>query len=178
MIYSHLSRPEIRPSRPPSTGRSVTSAQMNGLTNTIFLVEDNADDVAALKRALKKANIANPLQTVREGHEAMDYLAGKGRFSDRTQYPLPFLVFLDLKLPRCDGLEILTWIRQQRAFEAISVVVLSGSEDSTDQQKAYALGARSYLVKPPAPDELQRLMKSMQIFWSRFGKTPRGLDEQ
>lgn len=143
---------------------------MNNISNTILLVEDSADDAAVLQRTLKKSGIPNPVQVVVDGKDAIEYLAGEGRFADRTTHPLPFLIFLDLKLPRRDGFEVLTWLKQQPALASVAVVVLTGSADGLDHQRAYALGARSYLVKPPAPDELQRVMTSMQIYWSRFGE--------
>lgn len=141
---------------------------MEGLNHTILLVEDNEDDVFALKRALRKASVANPVAVVTDGRMAVDYLAGANGFADRTRHPLPFLVFLDLKLPYRDGFEVLAWIRQQAELNSIVVVILTGSDETRDHQRAYALGARSYLVKPASPDDLRRLFESMQTYWSRY----------
>lgn len=144
---------------------------MNELTPTILLVDDNDDDLYALRRAVKKAGIVNPQQVVTDGQQAIDYLAGTGRFADRAQFPLPFLVFLDLKMPLRGGFEVLTWIREQPALASIVVVVLTGSDETKDHQRAYALGARSYLVKPPQPADLLSIMESMESFWNRPGET-------
>jgi CheY-like chemotaxis protein len=142
---------------------------MSEMSRTILLVEDNEDDVFAFQRALKKAQIANPVQVVVDGQQALDYLSGTGRFAERGKYPLPFLVFLDLKLPYRDGFEVLAWIRQRAELNFLVVVILTGSDETRDHQQAYALGARSYLVKPPTPDELKRLIDSMRSYWSRYG---------
>jgi CheY-like chemotaxis protein len=142
---------------------------MSEMSRTILLVEDNEDDVFAFQRALKKAQIVNPVQVVVDGQQALDYLSGTGPFVERVKYPLPFLVFLDLKLPYRDGFEVLAWIRQRAELNSLVVVILTGSDETRDHQQAYALGARSYLVKPPTPDELKRLIDSMQSYWSRYG---------
>jgi CheY-like chemotaxis protein len=144
---------------------------VNELTPTILLVDDNEDDLYALRRAVKKAGIANPQQVVTDGQQAIDYLAGAGRFADRVQFPLPFLIFLDLKMPLRGGFEVLTWIQEQPALASIVVVVLTGSDETKDHQQAYALGARSYLVKPPQPADLRSIMDSMDSFWNRAGET-------
>ena len=139
---------------------------------TILLVEDNEDDVFAMQWAMKQAKIANPLQIVVHGQEAIDYLSGSGLYANRDQYPLPFLIFLDLKMPFVNGFEVLSWIRQQPALNTIPVVVLTSSDENKDHQRAYALGARSYLVKPPDPEALRELFKSMQSLWSVGGFAP------
>ena len=148
---------------------------MNATNSTILLVEDSENDADTLKRTLKKAKIANPLEVVTDGREAMAYLSGDGRFADRARFPLPFLVLLDLKLPKRDGFEVLQWMRGQSQLADIPVIVLTVSNDGSDHQRAYALGARSYLVKPPGIEELQRVMNQMQIYWSRFGDKGPGL---
>ena len=138
---------------------------MNDLTNTILIVDDNDDDVYALRRALKKANVTNPHQLVTNGQAAIDYLSGDGQYSDRNQFPLPFVVFLDLKTPYRDGLEVLTWIREQPTLRDIAVVILTGSVEEKDHRRADSLGARSFLLKPPSQHALQTLMESTQGNW-------------
>jgi CheY-like chemotaxis protein len=143
------------------------------VTHTILIVDDNEDDVFAIRRALAKAGIGNPQQIASNGQVAIDYLSGVGAFADRAKFPLPFIVFLDLKMPFRDGFEVLEWIRQRPEFNAIVVVVLTGSDEVRDHQRAYALGARSYLVKPPTPADLAALMQSMESYWLRTGsKSP------
>jgi CheY-like chemotaxis protein len=134
---------------------------------TVLLAEDNEDDVFALKWAFKRAQITNPLQVVTDGQQAIDYLSGKGQFADRERFPLPFLVFLDLKMPYVDGFEVLSWIKKQPGLESLVVVVLTSSDEERDHQRAYALGARSYLVKPPEATEIKDILASLQSLWNR-----------
>jgi CheY-like chemotaxis protein len=129
--------------------------------STILLVEDNQDDVFLMQRALSKAAIDNPVQVVNDGGSAIDYLAGKGRFAVREKFPLPELIFLDLKLPYFDGFEVLEWIQSQPGINSIRVVILSSSGEIRDRQRANALGVCSYLVKPPTPDQLKAVMVSI-----------------
>src|ERR1051325_2215773 len=125
------------------------------LGTTILLVEDNEDDVFVMRRALKLANNSNPLQIVTDGQKALDYLSGEGEYAHREKFPLPFIMFLDLKLPYVDGFEILAWMRLRPELSQIVVIVLTSSAEERDHEKAYALGARSYLVKPPTPQALE-----------------------
>ena len=121
---------------------------MSGVLSTILLVEDERNDVFLLQYAFETAGIANPLQVVEDGQEAVEYLAGNGKYGDREQYPLPCLVLLDLKLPVKSGHDVLRWIQHQRALQPLIVIVLSSSREDDDVNAAYTLGARSYLVKP------------------------------
>ena len=118
-------------------------------SKTILLVEDNVDDVFAFGRALKKAGVTNPLRLVADGQQALDYLGGVGDYTDRQRHPVPFLIFLDLKLPYVDGFEILAWMRQQRELEGVVVVILTSSGEDIDRRRAYALGARSFCSSRP-----------------------------
>ena len=141
----------------------------------ILLVEDNEDDVFLMKRSLKAAGIVNPLYVVDDGQQAVDYLSGAGNYADRDNYPLPALVFLDLKLPLKSGLEVLAWIRQQPEFENLVVLVLTSSNEPSDLKRAYGLGANSYLVKPPTATQLLDLAKAFKWYWlefNRFESTP------
>ena len=141
----------------------------------ILLVEDNEDDVFLMKRALKAARIANPLYVVEDGQQAVDYLSGTGKFARREEHPLPVLVFLDLKLPLKDGLEVLEWIRAQPRFENLVVLVLTSSSEPSDLRRAYGLGANSYLVKPPTATQLLDLAKAFKWYWleyNHYGDTP------
>jgi CheY-like chemotaxis protein len=129
---------------------------------TILLVEDNEDDVFLMKRVLKRGCITNPLQVVSDGQQALDYFAGVGEYADRERFPLPSLVFLDLKLPYVDGFEVLSWLRQQPPLASIIVFVLTSSAELRDHQKAYSLGAKSYLTKPPTVEILQEVLRSLE----------------
>ena len=142
------------------------------LGKTILLVEDDRDDIFIFRRALKAARITNPLVVVRNGQEATEYLSYDGEYADKEKYPLPFVIFLDLKLPYLDGFEVLSWIRSQPGLKSIVVVVLTGSDETRDHQKAYTLGARSYLVKPPEPQDILQFLDSMASYWG--GRTSSG----
>ena len=114
----------------------------------ILLVEDREDDVILIRKAFQKAGLTNPFQLARDGEEAIAYLSGEGKFSNREEFPLPWLVLLDLKMPKIDGFEVLTWIRGQPSLSRIIVLVLTSSEYIRDVDRAYKLGANSFLVKP------------------------------
>ena len=134
----------------------------------ILLVDDSEDDVFFMKRALKEASITNPLFVAGDGQAAVDYLSGTARFSDRNQYPMPALVFLDLKLPVKKGLDVLTWLREQESLCSVVVVVLTTSQEPEDLRRAYSLGANSYLVKPGTTIRLVELMKAVKTYWLEF----------
>lgn len=133
------------------------------MTKSILLVEDNEDDVFLMERALKEANILMPLRAVEHGQEAIDYLSGEGEFADRTQFPIPSIVFLDLKMPLTSGQEVLEWMRQQPEFRSTTVVMLTSSEEQVDLNRAYKLGCDSYLVKPPKAQQLLGVMKAFDL---------------
>ena len=137
---------------------------------TILLVEDSDDDVFAMKRALRLSKASNPLQVVTDGQQALDYLSGTGIFSDRERYPLPFIIFLDLKLPYLSGFEVLTWIRRQTSLASVAVVILTGSAEDRDKVQAFELGAQSYLVKPPTAQILNDIFESFANYRVPIGE--------
>lgn len=141
-------------------------ADMAGLP-VILLVEDNPDDVLLARRAVKKAALPVAMQVVEDGDEAVAYLDGSGQFGDRGRSPLPALILLDLKLPKRSGLEVLRWVRSQPALDTTPVVVLTSSSEDEDIQKAYALGANSYLQKPVAFNGLVQLLGVLDLYWLR-----------
>lgn len=130
--------------------------------SVFLLVEDNEDDVFFMERAFKDAALKNPLRVVTNGEEAIDYLSGTGEFSNREQYPLPDIVFLDLKMPGIDGFEVLAWIRQQEKF-AVPVVLLTSSAQEVDYRRARELGADCYLLKPPTAGMLQSCCEQFKL---------------
>lgn len=135
---------------------------MSASSRLILQVEDSEDDVFMMKRVLKKAGVENPLRVVWDGQEAMDYLSAAVDPKRRDENPLPFLVLLDLKLPYRDGFEVLEWIRKQEALREVTVAMLTGSGETRDRQRALALGARAYLVKPASIDDIRRLLGSLE----------------
>src|SRR6516162_8208226 len=105
----------------------------------ILLVDDSEDDILLIRQAFAKAGIPNPLQVVRSGEEAVEYLQGIWKYRNREEFPLPAMVLLDLKMPGMDGFEVLSWIRQQPGLSAIVIVVLTCSVAVRDINKAYGL---------------------------------------
>ena len=133
----------------------------------ILLVEDDHNDVLLIKRAFQKVNIANPIIVVNDGEQAVSYLAGREPYVDRA---LPILVLLDLKLPRKTGHEVLEWLRGQSNLKRLPVVVLTASSESSDVNRAYDLGANSYLVKPVTFDALVEMVKTLNLYWLILNK--------
>jgi CheY-like chemotaxis protein len=131
---------------------------MNSWNSHILLVEDDENDVFLMERAMAKAKLAPPMHVATNGQEAIDYMAGKGQYADRSKYPLPECVFLDLKLPFVHGFEVLEWKQEQPSLSHISVLVLTSSPEDRDRQRARQLGAKEYLVKPPTPEMLLQIM--------------------
>jgi two-component system response regulator len=131
----------------------------------ILLVEDNPRDAELTMRALKKKNLANSLYHVEDGVEALDFLFARGRYSDRNINDAPKVVLLDLKLPRVDGLEVLTAIKADERTQSIPVVVVTSSAEDPDVKKAYQLGANSYVIKPVQFDAFVDAMVKVGIYW-------------
>jgi DNA-binding response OmpR family regulator len=134
------------------------------VTGTILLVEDEENDVFFMQQAMKTAGVLNPIRVASDGRQAIDYFKGTGKFVNREEFPLPYLVLLDLKLPHMMGLDVLKWIRQESEVAAI-VVVLTSSKEEADIATAYRLGANGYLVKPPDVNQLTDMAKSIKDFW-------------
>ena len=134
---------------------------MNLSARLILQVEDSEDDVFMMKRVLRKAGVENPVHVAWNGQEAVDYLQAALDPEREDGHPLPFLILLDLKLPYRDGFEVLEWIRSQSRLAGTMVVMLTGSGEARDRQRAFALGARAYLVKPATVDDMRRLIASL-----------------
>lgn len=132
---------------------------------TILVAEDNDDHVLLIKRAFQHACFLNPLRFVPDGAEAVAYLNGDGKYADRSEYPMPGLLLLDLKMPNKDGFEVMEWIRAQPALRALRVVVLTTSDRVFDVQRAYQLGASSFLVKPVDFRDFVQLGPALKGFW-------------
>lgn len=133
---------------------------MSQPTPALLLVEDNEDDVFIFRRVFARAGLTDAVQVARDGEEAVAYLAGEGAFADRTRFPLPYLVFLDLKLPRRSGLDVLEWIGAQSHLRGLPVIVLTSSAEHRDVERAREHGAQHYLVKPPPPQALVELVET------------------
>jgi len=145
---------------------------MNIEQQTILLAEDDSNQVLLIRRALRKANLMQPLQVVSNGEAAISYLCGEGEYADRERYPLPILFLLDLKMPRKSGLEVLEWLKQQPELKRLPVIVLTTSKETTDVHKAYDLGVNSYLVKPVAFNDLTAMIKLLDAYWLNLNQQP------
>ena len=121
---------------------------------TILLVDDSENDLDLMRIAFQKAQFNNPLQQVRNGEEAIAYLKGEGAYSDRSAFPLPAVMLLDLNMPMKNGFDVLEWIRTEPSFRRMTVIVLSASTRIEDIERAFDLGANSFLVKPSALEQL------------------------
>jgi CheY-like chemotaxis protein len=139
---------------------------------TILLVEDNPDDVLLIKRAFHKAGVSHSLQVAGHGEEAVAYLSGGDGFADREKFPFPDLMLLDLQLPRRSGHEVLAWLRSQEDLRRLPVVVLTSSKEPRDINRAYELGANSYLVKPVSFEALLDLVRTLERFWLVLAERP------
>ena len=128
----------------------------------ILLAEDDDNDVFFMRRALQKSQLDFAIQVVSDGQQAVDYLSGEGKFSNREQYPLPSVILLDLKMPFLDGFEVLAWIRKQPSFNEVPVAVLTSSAEERDRRRARELGARAYFVKPPKPETIQEIAQFIE----------------
>lgn len=131
----------------------------------ILLVEDNPRDAELTIRALKKSNLANHLIHVQDGAEALDFLFGRGKYTEREVNAHPKLVMLDLKLPKVSGLEVLRMIKQDERTKNIPVVMVTSSTEDPDIQAAYALGVNSYVVKPVQFDAFIEAISRLGIYW-------------
>ena len=138
---------------------------MNGIALSrpvILLVDDDPHDVILIRLAFRKVGIIDPIELVNGGAEAIRYLRGEGSYQDRHRFPLPTLVLLDLKMPQTSGFDVLQWIRGQPSLNKTTVVVMTGSTENEDIQRAYYLGADSYLVKPAKFSDLVKMMHSLK----------------
>jgi CheY-like chemotaxis protein len=123
----------------------------------VLIVEDSPDDYFFFERALKKTGIHAELFAASDGAEAIQFLGRQGRFINAGQAPRPDVIFLDLKMPGANGFDVLSWMRRQNL--GVRVIVLSGSEEPQDQQKALELGAASYLVKPITAEQIADVLQ-------------------
>jgi CheY-like chemotaxis protein len=138
----------------------------------ILLAEDEEDDVLLIQKAFAKADIPNPLHVVWNGQEAISYLKGEGKYSNRDEYPLPELLLLDLKMPRLNGFEVLKWLRAEPSLSSLRVLVLTSSDQIRDVNEAYQLGANSFMVKPSDFEDITQLSRLIEDFWLKASKAP------
>lgn len=138
----------------------------------ILLVEDNPDDEALTLRALSKCGVANEVDVVHNGQDAVDYLRARGKFSDRDPDDLPQLVLLDLKLPMLDGLEVLEIIRGDETTCTLPVVIFTSSKEKSDLTKGYQLGVNSFVCKPINFAEFSESIRQLGLYWLLVNEPP------
>jgi two-component system response regulator len=131
----------------------------------ILLVEDNPDDAELTRIAFEQARIANQLNVVKDGVEALDYLFARGAHAGRNPDDLPSLVLLDLNLPKLDGREVLQAIRANPATRSLPVVVLTTSTEPFDLEASYELGVNSYIRKPVDFEQFVWAVKQVGLYW-------------
>jgi len=146
-------------------------------TQTILVAEDDADDAFLLQRAFGKLGITTSLKFVHDGQEAIDYLQGDGQFADRSFHPLPDLLLLDIKMPRLNGFQVLGWVRKQKTLRRLPVVIFSSSGEPADIDRAYDLGANSYLIKPHSSDDLLAVAQNLKQYWVDTSQIPESFAE-
>ncbi|MFI5180388.1 MAG: response regulator [Thermoanaerobaculia bacterium] len=145
---------------------------MNPVPVEILLVEDNPNDVELTLHALKKNNIANRIHVVRDGEEALDYLFGTGPYAGRDPCEQPKVILLDLKLPKVDGHEVLTRLRQDPRTRTIPVVVLTSSREERDIARSYDMGVNSYIVKPVDFEQFTESVRQLGLYWLLLNQPP------
>jgi CheY-like chemotaxis protein len=138
----------------------------------VLVAEDDENDVFFLERAFKQAQVVNPIHRVRDGEDAVCYLRGEGPYADREKYPLPQLLLLDLKMPRKNGFEVISWVREQPFLKRLPIVVLTSSKEDPDINRAYELGANTYLVKPVKFEGLVDMMRALNLYWLLLAEKP------
>jgi CheY-like chemotaxis protein len=126
----------------------------------VLLAEDDPDDALIFKMMFRRATLPHALHVVGDGEQVIQWLSGKGPYADRTKFPLPDIVVLDLKMPVKTGLEALEWIRGQNELQKLTKIILSSSDDQKDVTRAYELGTTTYFVKSP---QLQDVMQYLRV---------------
>jgi CheY-like chemotaxis protein len=141
-------------------------------TKKVLVAEDLPMDVFLLKRAFVAVRVPTTLHFVGDGQEAIDYLSAANEYADRTAHPLPDLALLDIKMPRLDGFQVLDWLRRQPGLKRLPVIMFSTSDLARDIDRAYELGANSYLVKPREPDGMPDLVRRLEEYWLDLNHGP------
>ena len=139
----------------------------------ILIVEDNANDAELTIRALKKHNLANDLYVAEDGQEALDFVFCRGQFESRLSAKPLKVIFLDLKLPKINGLEVLREIKSNPQTKKLPVVIITSSKEDPDIEAAYELGANSYVVKPVNFDDFIKAMQNTGLFWLLVNEAPK-----
>jgi CheY-like chemotaxis protein len=138
----------------------------------ILLVEDNKMDIALTLDAFREAHLANKIHVAHNGEEALQYLFGEGKYSDRITYPLPIIILLDLKMPGIGGIEVLKRVKNTPEIKRIPIIILTSSKEEGDRALSYDYGANSYLVKPVSFDGFLEVVKEVTEYWITLNVEP------
>lgn len=138
----------------------------------MLVAEDSDDEIEILKIAFSRVHFRVPVHFVRGGEAAIAYLSGEGKFADRHEYPLPKLLLLDLNMPLRNGFEVLESLRLQPGLRRLGAVVFSSSMLLEDVNRAFDVGASSYLVKPNDFAELVQTVRCLEAYWFRLNRSP------
>lgn len=145
---------------------------MNSTPVEILLIEDNPSDVKLTLKALQKHSLANKVTVLKDGAAALDFLFAQGIYSDRNFKEVPKVIFLDLKLPLVDGIEVLRKIKSEDLTKRIPVVVLTSSKESRDIEECYKLGVNSYVVKPLDFEKFLEAVSNIGLYWVLMNEPP------
>lgn len=138
----------------------------------ILLVEDNPADAELTLHALRKSRLANEIQHVRDGEEALDFIFCRNAFASRQLHDAPNLILLDLKLPKIDGLQVLQEVKSDPRTKSIPIVVLTSSKEEQDLVRSYRLGVNSYIQKPVNFGEFQDVVRQLGLYWLLINHKP------
>lgn len=141
-------------------------------SNTILLVEDNPDDIDLTLRAFRKNNILNKVTVLRDGAEALDFIHCRAAHAGRDREESFAVIFLDLKLPRVDGLEVLRQLRSDPYFQYVPVIILTSSREEQDRISSYCLGANSYVQKPVDFERFTQAARHLGLYWLVLNEPP------
>jgi hypothetical protein len=144
------------------------------MIRSLLLVEDNHQDEMLTLRALRKANVANRIDVVRDGQQALDFLFREGEFADREGTDLPTVVLLDIGLPRLSGLEVLERLRADPRTRLLPVVILTSSDEERDRLRSYENGANSFVRKPLDFTEFAETVARLGVYWLATNLPPKG----
>lgn len=139
---------------------------------TILLVEDNPDDVAFTRRALRRNNIMNEVVVAQDGADALDYVFGRGAYTGRDTNDTPAVILLDLKLPRIDGLGVLRALRTDPRSKLLPIVILTSSDEEGDKLNSYRSGANSYVRKPVDFYQFAEAIRQLGLYWLLINEPP------
>jgi CheY-like chemotaxis protein len=139
---------------------------------TILMAEDDDDDRLLTEEAFREADVSGIIQFVRNGEELLDYLCQRGLYVEAMRAPRPALILLDLNMPKKDGREVLKEIKNNSLLKQIPVVVLTTSQDQTDIDLAYELGANSFIVKPTSFEALVKIIRALGDYWFEMVELP------